>query len=149
MRATQTVSTKNLTFSKEATLFTNLKAASNWTTSTTASLMTGKRLWTHLSAHLQGKPPLKSDIESLPLLLKQNGYFNMAFVANKLARVDRIGVADSFDIVPSLREFTTIHSLLGELGIIDVLLYPTFKEQVQQQRLRLGFYNPDISWVCC
>ena len=26
---------------------------------------------------------------------------------------------------------------------------PTFKEQVQQQRLRLGFYNPDISWVCC
>ena len=31
----------------------------------------------------------------------------------------------------------------------SIIRSPTFKEQVQQQRLRLGFYNPDISWVCC
>ncbi|MEW6601056.1 MAG: sulfatase-like hydrolase/transferase, partial [Nitrospirota bacterium] len=39
-------------WSQTATVFTNLHAASNWTTPTTASLMTGKRLWTHRAAHL-------------------------------------------------------------------------------------------------
>ena len=145
MRATQTVSTKNLTFSKEATLFTNLKAASNWTTSTTASLMTGKRLWTHLSAHLQGKPPLKSDIESLPLLLKQNGYFNIAIVANTIASVSTLGVANSFDIAPPPIEFSTPRSLFGgrieAIGIIDKLLYRLFANKI---RLHDWIVNEDF-----
>lgn len=118
-------------WAKEATLFTNLKAESNWTTSTTASLMTGKKLWTHRAAHLQGSLPIKSDTESLPLLLKKNGYFNMAFVANKLATVDKLGIANSFDSVPPFQEFITIHSIFGEMGIVDVLLYRLFAKKIR------------------
>ena len=86
-------------WAKEATLFTNIKASSNWTTSTVGSLMTGKRVWTHLAAHLRGGGVLKGDIESLPLVLKKNGYYNMALVANRHASVSLLGVEGAFDRV--------------------------------------------------
>ena len=121
-------------WSKGATLFTNLQAESNWTTSTTASLMTGKRLWTHMAAHLRGARALKSDIESLPLILKKNGYFNMALVANRHAAVDLLGVDGAFDIVPPLIEFINPSSLFGDdasLGIIDAFLYRIFARKIK------------------
>ncbi|GBE16480.1 arylsulfatase [bacterium BMS3Abin15] len=121
-------------WAKEATLFTNLEAASNWTVPTTASLMTGKRPWTHMAAHLQGAAPLKSNIESLPLLLKQNGYFNMAFVTNTLSSVKALGIAGIFDIAPLPAEFSTPHSLVGDglnvTGIIDKLLSRLFADKI-------------------
>jgi arylsulfatase A-like enzyme len=122
-------------WSKTATLFTNLHAASNWTTPTTASLMTGKRLWTHRAAHLSGAPPLKSNIESLPLLLKENGYFNMAFVTNPLASAKRLGIANSFDISPSVITFSIPRSFIGDgaesIGEIDKLLYMLFADKIK------------------
>ena len=117
-------------WAKEATIFTNLQAASNWTTPSTASLMTGKRVWTHQASHLNGALPLKSNIESLPLLLKQNGYFNIAIVVNPVASVETLGIAGSFDMAPQSIEFSTPHSLLGggteAVGMIDKILYKYF-----------------------
>ncbi|NIR07741.1 MAG: sulfatase-like hydrolase/transferase, partial [Candidatus Aminicenantes bacterium] len=40
-------------WAKTASLFTKLEAEGNITTPTTASLMTGKRLWTHQTYHVE------------------------------------------------------------------------------------------------
>ena len=92
-------------WAKTASLFTMVQAESNFTTPTTASLMTGKRVWTHRTYHLLGSRPLGSDIESLPFLLKNNGYFNMAFVVNTAASVGALGVTGSFETAPLSTEF--------------------------------------------
>ncbi len=92
-------------WSKSASLFRRLEAESNHTTPTTASLMTGKRLWTHQTYHLRGSKPEKSSIENLPLVLKNNGYYTMAFVVNRFASVKVLGIAESFDIAPIATEF--------------------------------------------
>ena len=132
-------------WAKEATLFTNLQAESNWTTPTTASLMTGKRLWTHMAIHFKGSVPRKSNIESLPLLLKKNGYFNIAIVANTIASVNTLGVANSFDIAPPPIEFSAPRSLFGgrieAIGIIDKLLYRLFANKI---RLHDWIINEDF-----
>ncbi|RJR17858.1 MAG: DUF229 domain-containing protein [Nitrospiraceae bacterium] len=117
-------------WANEAVIFTNLKASSNWTVPTVASLMTGKRPWTHRVAQFQGATPEKSSIESLPLLLKEHGYFNMAFIANTLASVKSMGIENSFDISPLPMEFSIPHSLVGDglnvLGTVDKFLYKQF-----------------------
>ena len=87
-------------WAKSGSLFTRLEAASNFTTATTASLMTGKRVWTHQTYQMIGGKPVKSHIENLPFVLKNNGYYTMAFVANTSASVRLLGIADSFDIAP-------------------------------------------------
>ncbi|MEM3101541.1 MAG: sulfatase [Candidatus Nitrosotenuis sp.] len=117
-------------FAKESFVFTNLKSASNWTTPAVASLMTGKRVWTHHFWHLYSPPPLKSDVESLPRILKQNGYYNVAIVANPLASVRTLGIDNSFDYAPSPLKFSVPRSLIGSeveaFGIIDKYLYDAF-----------------------
>ena len=119
-------------WAKTASLFTRLQAESNLTTPTTASLMTGKRVWTHQTYHLLGSKPVKSDIENLPLELKNNGYYTMAFVVNPAASVDVLGVANSFDIAPLITEFSSPISLFGHrFGFIDALLYRLFGEKIR------------------
>jgi arylsulfatase A-like enzyme len=119
-------------WAKDASVFTKVEAASNFTTSATASLMTGKRVWTHQVYHLEGSKPLKSDIESLPLVLKENGYFNMAFVVNPHTSVKVLGMSDSFDIAPIAAEFSTPESLFGwKFGILDVYLYRLFGDRIR------------------
>jgi arylsulfatase A-like enzyme len=96
-----------------ATVFTKAKAASNFTVPTTSSLITGKRVWTHLRfSRMGGPPPLKADTESLSLVLKNNGYYNMAFMANIIASVDNLGVAGSFDIAPFSTEFMAARNIV-------------------------------------
>ena len=122
-------------WSKKATIFKNLEADSNWTVPATASLMTGKRVWTHKAAYLQGAKPLKSDRESLPLVLKKNGYYNMAFVSNTLASVKALGIENSFDIAPLPVEFSAPQSMVGDglniIGVIDKVLYRHFADRIK------------------
>ncbi len=100
-------------WAKSASLFTRNEAASNYTASTTASLMTGKQVWTHRRYQLNGGKTIRSDIESLPLLLKEHGYYNMAFIANHIASVQELGMAESFTVAPPANEFISPASLYG------------------------------------
>jgi arylsulfatase A-like enzyme len=115
-------------WAKSSSLFTRLEAGSNFTTATTASLMTGKRIWTHQTYHISGSKPVKADIENLPLVLKNNGYYTMAFVANPSASVRLLGIADSFDIAPLATEFSAPTSLIN---IIKKTLYQLFGDKIR------------------
>jgi arylsulfatase A-like enzyme len=119
-------------WAENATVFSQAQAASNFTASTTASLMTGKRVWTHQTYHIEGSKPLKSETESLPFLLKDYGYFNVALVVNPFASVRILGMDQSFDITPRASEFSTSASLFGwKFGIIDVMLYRAFGDKIR------------------
>jgi arylsulfatase A-like enzyme len=100
-------------WAENASIFTRLEAGDNFTTPTVASLMTGKRIWTHQTYHLKGSYPIKYNIENLPLLMKNHGYFTMAFVQNEPASVRVLGMEESFDIAPLRSSFITPASLLG------------------------------------
>jgi arylsulfatase A-like enzyme len=119
-------------WAKKATLFTKAEAESNFTASTTASLMTGKRVWTHQTYHIGGSKPIRSYEESLPALLKKNGYFNIALVVNPFASVSTLGMSGSFDIAPLASEFSVPASLFGwKFGIVDTMLYRVFGDKIR------------------
>jgi hypothetical protein len=116
-------------WAKEATTFTKAEAGSNWTRPTVAGLMTGKRMWTHRVFHFEGQL-VKEDIENLPLVLKSNGYYNMAFIVNGWASVHKLGISNRFDIVPSTKQFhntltlyTTVHQFLSHLYYDKIKMY--------------------------
>ncbi|MBI4838811.1 MAG: sulfatase-like hydrolase/transferase [Nitrospirae bacterium] len=115
-------------WARTATLFKTTEAESNHTTATTASLMTGKRLWTHQTYHVDGSRPLRSAAENLPRLLKNSGYFNMAFIQNTYASVELFGMSESFDIAPMPTEFEKPASLYESL---NKLLYQTFGNKIK------------------
>jgi len=115
-----------------ATVFTMVEAGSNFTTPAAASFMTGKRVWTHQTYHIDGSKPVRSEVESLPAVLKENGYFNIALVVNPFASVKVLGMSKSFDIAPLASEFSVADSFFGwKFGIIDVMLYRTFGEKIR------------------
>jgi arylsulfatase A-like enzyme len=115
-------------WAKTASLYTMAEAESNITTPTTASLMTGKRLWTHQTYHLSGSKPLRHSTENLPFLLKKRGYYNMAFIVNSFASVETLGIDGSFDIAPMVSNFSQPSSLFG---VIDVFLYDIFGNKIK------------------
>lgn len=112
-------------WSKTASLFNKLEVESNITLPTTSSLMTGKRLWTHQTyVNAEGATaPLKSSTENLPLILRNNGYYTMAFITNNMASPRLLGIKESFDLAPRTMEFTTPASLSET---INVFLYKHF-----------------------
>ena len=119
-------------WAKGASLFKKVEAESNFTTSTTASLMTGKRVWTHQTYHVEGSKPVKGNSENLALVLKKNGYKTMAFVVNPFASVKTLGIANGFEIAPVATKFSKPSSLFGwEFGIINVLLYQLFGDKIK------------------
>jgi arylsulfatase A-like enzyme len=119
-------------WAKHATVFTKVEAASNFTTSSTASLMTGKNVWTHQTYHIEGTKPVNSYIESLPSLLKNNGYYNMAFVVNPHSSVQILGMENSFDIAPPASDFSESTSLVGwQFGYLDVFLYRLWGNKIR------------------
>lgn len=114
-------------WAKQAFVFTNVKAASNCTRPTTASLMTGKRFWTHYAHHIQGSyEPLNVQTENLPLLLKTYGYYNMAFISNYFASVDILGIENYFEYAPKVSEFITPTDLIS---FLDVTLHRLFSDK--------------------
>ncbi|MBI5675453.1 MAG: sulfatase [Nitrospirae bacterium] len=119
-------------WSENATVFSKVEASSNFTTPSVASLMTGKRVWTHQTYHIEGTKPVRNDVESLPSVLKDYGYLNIALVVNPFASVKVLGMADSFDIAPPATEFSMAASLFGwKFGIIDAMLFRVFSEKIR------------------
>ncbi|MHA2039740.1 MAG: sulfatase family protein, partial [Promethearchaeota archaeon] len=115
-------------WSRKAAVFTKTQAASNFTTPTTASLMTGKRVWTHQTFYVRTNPPKKVDVESLPFVLKDNGYYTMSFIANPAASVEILGIAKEFDIKYSPHIFWDNAELFGYL---ESFLYRFFGEKIK------------------
>jgi arylsulfatase A-like enzyme len=119
-------------WARNATIFTMAEAESNFTTSATASLMTGKRIWTHQTFHIEGTNPVNSHVESLPALLKNHGYYNMAFVVNPHTSVQILGMTNSFDVAPLASDFSEPASLVGwQFGVLDVFLYRIFGNKIR------------------
>jgi arylsulfatase A-like enzyme len=119
-------------WAKNASVFNMAEAGSNFTTPAVASLMTGKRVWTHQTYHIAGTRPVRSRVESLPATLKESDYFNIALVVNPFASIHALGMSESFDISPPATEFGTAASLFGwKFGIIDKVLYRAFGEKIR------------------
>jgi arylsulfatase A-like enzyme len=117
---------------KTASLFTNVKAESNFTPPTVASIMTGKRVWTHRVFQEKSKLT-KSDIESLPLVLKKNGYFNMAFVQNSVASPKALGFDNSFDISPRSIDLVRSPYLIGwQFAKINIFIKKLFEGKIRE-----------------
>jgi arylsulfatase A-like enzyme len=110
-------------WAKQATLFTGLKASSNWTVSTISSLLSGKRPWTHRVFQPHAYKIDKGVTENLPRLLKQNGYYNMAYLANLLAPYSSNGIDDYFDVIYKAVKFR--HELNID-GFIELKIYEYF-----------------------
>ena len=112
-------------WAKKASVFTRLQAAGTFTALTTASLMTGKRALTHNIFQLHSFDTLKSNIESMPVLLKKNGYYTMAFTPSRYSSeiVRSIG-RNGFDFAPPFHEFFSSASLHGHIdGILSRFFY--------------------------
>lgn len=123
-------------WAQNAYVFTRAEAAGNFTPSTVASLMTGKRVWTHQTYHLFGSKPVKGGTENLPFLLKSHGYRTIAFVVNPVASVNVLGISKSFDIAPLATEFSIPVSLFRreetvEFGLIDRYIYQLFGNKIR------------------
>ncbi len=116
-------------WAKAASLFTMAQADSNFTSPTTATLMTGKRSWTHRTYHIGGSKPVRNHIENLPLVLKNNGYYNMAFVVNPYASPEQLGISENFMIAePPIAFYTQSNSLVE---IISASLYRLFGAKIR------------------
>ena len=98
-------------WAKNASIFTRTEAGSDYTSPTTASLMTGKRAWTHQLYRAHGYNVVNANTENLPLLLKNNGYYNVALIQNSLASVETFGISDYFDVTPLAIDFMEPRSL--------------------------------------
>jgi arylsulfatase A-like enzyme len=129
-------------WAKNATVFTKAEASNNHTSPAVASLMTGKRVWSHQVYQQKGSIPVRSNIESLPGELKKYGYYNIAFVANGSASTIRLGIFDSFDIAPLVSEFYRPDNIVFldpyQYGRIDILLYNMFGEKIRLHDWILG-----------
>ncbi|RJO61248.1 DUF229 domain-containing protein [candidate division WS5 bacterium] len=120
-------------WARKASLFTRAKSDSNFTTASTASLMTGKRVWTHRAFFLDtNSQPLRGNMESLPLVLKKGGYHTMAFVANPYASVSSLGITSGFDNAPDLYEFRKYHSLKGWVFLhMHLMLSKIYRDKIK------------------
>jgi arylsulfatase A-like enzyme len=122
-------------WAKESSLFLRVEAASNWTAPTTASLMTGKRVWTHQKYHEMGFKPVQGRIENLPLEMKKYGYYTMALVQNYVASVRTLGISHGFDIAPLVTEFLNPPGLFTpgwSFGAANILMYNLFGNKILQ-----------------
>ncbi|MBL7049766.1 MAG: sulfatase-like hydrolase/transferase [Nitrospira sp.] len=113
---------------RQATVFSRHEAESNLTTPAVASLMTGKRLWTHQTYHIRGAIPKDSEDRNLPRLLRENGYSTRAYIANDAASIKILGLGDEFDIIPNPMEFGRSQSIRDS---IRFALYSMFGENLR------------------
>jgi arylsulfatase A-like enzyme len=112
-------------WSKSASLFTRAKANSNWTTPSMVSLITGKRVWTHQVYNIDGQVSDKSS-ENIASVLKNNGYYNIAFITNDYASAKRLGINNDLDIAPAWRMPNS-----SLLEILNTSLYRMFADKIR------------------
>jgi arylsulfatase A-like enzyme len=115
------------TWAENASVFTNVKAGDGYTTPTTASLMTGKRVWTHQTYH-QRSAILKGPTENIAYLLKESGYYTMAYAENKNASPVSLNVYNSFNdyksFIPEDQDLLSrMHARLYHLFFGKIKLY--------------------------
>ncbi len=123
-------------WSKSASLFTRAKAESNITGPSTASLMTGKRSWTHQVYHMpEHSKPVKSNTENLGLMLKKNNYYTIADVVNPAAIPEALGISQGFDNIRYLQEDPYYREWLHRLTRGKIRLY----DWTLQRRLSPGW----------
>jgi arylsulfatase A-like enzyme len=114
-------------WAENASIFTRAIAASSYTGATTASLMTGKRPWTHRRlSHEKNDKPINAETENIAFLLKEQGYYNFAFTPNDVAHVEYMGISNSFDIFPSFKNFRRVATIEG---FIEKHLYEFFGDK--------------------
>ncbi|MBI4684365.1 MAG: sulfatase [Nitrospirae bacterium] len=85
-------------WAKDAIVYSRIYSASNWTTPSTMSIMTGQRPWTHRIWYLAEKQSIIHYGNNLPAVLKEYGYDVLGFVQNWLAHPKKIGIQDAFSI---------------------------------------------------
>jgi arylsulfatase len=111
-------------WAQQASIFTKTISDSSYTGATTASLMTGKRTWTHRRfSHEKNDNPIKADIENLARLLKEHDYYNLAFTQNEIAHVESLGISNSFDVYPDSKNFKKAATIVS---FIEIFLYELF-----------------------
>lgn len=111
-------------WSGNASVFARAEAVSNYTAPTTATLMTGKNVWTHRRFNrMQGSKPVRTDVESLTLSLKQHGYYNMMFMANIIGSAQNLGISNSVDYAPSSMKFWNITKPQGRFSNLMISLF--------------------------
>lgn len=92
-------------WAKDAVVFTRAYSTSNWTTPSTMSIMTGQLPWTHGIWYEPHYYPVVSYENSLPRILKENGYEVYGFVQNTLAHPRILGISDSFSVKDEAHTF--------------------------------------------
>lgn len=92
-------------WAKGAVLFTRAYASSNWTSPTVMSLMTGQRPWTHGIWYMTNRHAEREYQNSLPRVLKDNGYDVYGFVQNRYAHPDTLGIKGPFKKADSYYTF--------------------------------------------
>jgi arylsulfatase A-like enzyme len=102
-------------WTKEASLFKRAEAEGTWTKSTIASLLTGKRVWSHLVFHPHASKINRGVTENLPLLLKKNGYINISLPSNYFGAPVSFNMSPFFDIEYPLGVFRSRTSFLESL----------------------------------
>jgi arylsulfatase A-like enzyme len=103
-------------WAKEASLFSRAKASAAHTAPTTASLMTGKRVWNHRVFQDHGYKVYKGETENISRLLKQNGYYNLAYMSSKYIIPEGSSIKRFFDIYRSHMVFKKNLNLLGRVN---------------------------------
>jgi arylsulfatase A-like enzyme len=77
-------------------IFTKFYSSSDFTTSAVASLLSGTYPWTHRVFQMSGHLQVEMRNQSLPELLRRNGYITAAIVSNPFAHPLTLRVEDSF-----------------------------------------------------
>jgi arylsulfatase A-like enzyme len=91
-------------FAKNSTVYYNNHAGGNFTSSGTASLLTGTYPWTHRAIHLHGTVSENLTNRNIFNLFSSNGYFNIAYSHNLLVTSLLNQFRDSLDEFPETRE---------------------------------------------
>ncbi|MDO8281286.1 MAG: sulfatase [Thermodesulfovibrionia bacterium] len=80
----------------DAIVFNRIYASSNWTSPTVMSMMTGQRLWTHGVWYAANRHASRNYESNLPRVLKDYGYDVYAFVQNRYAHPETLGIKEAF-----------------------------------------------------
>jgi len=123
-------------WAKKASLFKRHKATSNYTAPTTSSILTGKRVWGHRVFQPHGWKIDKAEAENFPRLLKQNGYYNRAYVANLFAVISDNGIDNYFDDLYKPGIFV---NHLNTLGFFDIKLHEYFGDNFSLNNWIINF----------
>ncbi|MBI5056276.1 MAG: sulfatase-like hydrolase/transferase [Nitrospirae bacterium] len=129
-------------WAKDSIVFQKAYSGSNWTTPSVMSLMTGQRSWTHRVWYTASNFPSRTYLDSLPRILRDYGYSNYAFVQNKHAHPDFIGIGANFKMDDHYYTFKTgyrSNSLLHKVSLF-FLNRPIVREFMQKYPL-LSFEN--------